>query len=152
MSRMSEESEHVVPFAGSPDDPAAPRAPRAAGTVRGPAGQPLMAFVFPSLRRTVVPLSHPVTIDGVLWEEVPVERLTGAQLLALTMDETSEVSLSIRARSAMTGLPLNGIGRLDADDAQAVLAAIRPFLPAAIRSLEDEADEQEAAARAVAPA
>lgn len=148
---MAEESEHVVPPAGSPDDPATPRAQPAAVGPRGPAAPPIMAFALPDLRRTIVPLNHPVTIEGLLHEEIRVERLTGAQLLALTMDERAEASLSERVRAVMTGLPVGGIGRLDADDAQAVLAAIRPFLPAAIRSLEDEADEQEVGATAADP-
>lgn len=137
------EDDHVRPPAGSPDDPTTARVPRASGLGRRVA-PPLVAFAEPDLRRTIVPIGHPVVVEGELRTAIVVERITGAQLLALTMDDATEPGLGERVRALMTNLPIGGIGALDADDAQAVLAAIRPFLPAAIRTLEDEAEQLDA--------
>lgn len=90
---------------------------------------------------TLVPLGHPVIIDGERRDEVEVHRLTGRELFDLVMWDGEEASLGRRVRARMTRMPVGAIDELDADDAAAVMRAIEPFLPAVIRNLEGSTAE-----------
>lgn len=95
----------------------------------------------PARREAVVPLDHPVTVDGVLVERVTLQRLTGRQLLDLVLATDDDDELGRLVREAVIGLPIEAVEGMDADDQDRVLAAVRPFLPAVIRSLDGEPDE-----------
>lgn len=136
----------VRPPPGSPDDPGRPRERAPAVLASVPVATPSVAFAEPGLRMTVVPLGHPVMIEGERLDEVEVHRLTGRELFDLVMQGGEEASLGRRVRARMTRMPVGAIDELDVDDAHAVMSAIEPFLPAVIRSLEGStADSGEAA-------
>lgn len=112
-------------FEAAPPTPAATARPR-----------PVIEPAQPRLWSTTVPLSHPLLVDGELLETVTARRLTGRDVADLLIEDDELTTLNARARALMTGLHPDVLEALAADDAEAVAAACRPFLPASLAEIE----------------
>lgn len=130
----------IRPYAGSPDDPAAPRQ---AAAQAGRRGRPVVLPAEPRLWSVEVALELPVTVDGVPLDTVTVRRLTGDDIAELLLEDDEEETLGMRARARMCGLDVTVLRALAADDTQRVVAACRPFFPRLLADGEPTSAEPE---------
>jgi hypothetical protein len=108
----------------------------AATPVAGPRARPVIEPAEPRRWSTTVALSLPLLVDGELLETVTARRLTGRDIADLLLEDDQLTTLNARARALMTGLHPDVLEALAADDAEAVAAACRPFLPASLAAFE----------------
>ena len=105
-----------------------------------PAG-PVIERADPARWETIVPLDHPLMVDGELLERVICRRITGRQFMDLMMGvgDVSESELREAAYSLIAGIHRDVFNALAATDLEQVMDAIRPFLPHALRDDLDAA-------------
>ncbi len=89
--------------------------------------QPIGGATEPKVYRLQVPIS----ICGQVHEEVPLRRLKGKDIIALS-NITGDESLALLA--IITNLPVEAIGELDGDDFMGLSEAAQDFLPRALRT------------------
>jgi hypothetical protein len=121
---------------------------QAAAAAPHPAPGPVIRPARPEQWQTVVTLAHPLEVDGAVIAALTIRRITAGQLADLIMADDGEESLNRRARALIAGVHPDVLDALDPDDAVAVMEAIRPFLPRALRAAETTEMELLAAAAA----
>ncbi|GHE72347.1 hypothetical protein GCM10019059_35030 [Camelimonas fluminis] len=134
----------VRPYPGAPDQ---------LGVVRRDAAPPRPIFpgapdikpADPAQWGTVVPLAHPLIVDGQLLDKISIRRLTGDDITGLVMADDNDATLPRRARALACGVHPELFGALSADDAEEVGAALRPFLPSYLLVAESDWDADPAA-------
>jgi len=117
----------VRPYDGAPDQLGVVR--REAAAPQGYPDAPEIRPANPAQWGAVVPLAHPLMVDGKLLDRISVRRLTGEDITSLVMDDPDEATLPRRARALACGVHPALFAALSADDAEEVGAALRPFLP-----------------------
>jgi len=115
---------------------AMPAAAEAGMAGRPSAPGPKVAPADPSQWSVEVPLAYPVTVDGVVLSAIKLRRVTGKEGTDLLMQDDDEQSINRRARGLVAGVHPDVLDGLWADDALAVLEAIRPFLPRALQGAD----------------
>lgn len=96
-----------------------------------PAEMPTLRYTAPIEREKMVPLEHPFELNGALWTEIKVRRVTGK--------EVSDYMDRMRAGDAeaippMVDCPIDVWNALDDDDQMAVDEAARPFTPRRLKA------------------
>lgn len=129
----------VKPYEGAPDQP---------GVVRREATAPRHVYpdapqikpADPAQWGSVIPLAHPLMIDGERLEQISVRRLTGEDVVILIMEDDDDLTLPKRARARACGVHPAVLDALSADDAEEVSVRLLPFLPSML--LDAEATEE----------
>lgn len=125
----------VRPYAGAPDQLGVVR--RDGPTPRqGYPDAPKIAPADPGLWGTVVPLAHPLTVDGELLDKISIRRLTGEDVVTLIMEDDNDLTLPKRARARACAVHPAVLDALSADDAEEVSARLLPFLPSMVLDAE----------------
>lgn len=124
----------VTPHEGAPDQPGVVR--RNGSTAQVYADAPKIAPASPDLWGTVVPLRHPLLVNGVLLDKVSIRRLTGEDIVHLIMEDDDYLTLPRRARALAAGVHPAVLSALSSDDADEVDERMRPFLPSSLVAAE----------------
>lgn len=116
--------------------PGAPAAEPAAKPVRAPAERAVLQFLDPASIRTTVPLKFGFVWEGAEVTEIPVRRLSVAEVgdVVEAMPEGAPYDL-YDFLAAMTGFPPPVLRGLMDDDGQELLARARPFCPRDVEAM-----------------
>lgn len=124
----------VKPYDGAPDQLGVVR--RDAAGTRGYADAPQIAPAEPGQWGALVPLKHPLLVNGERLDQIAIRRLTGEDIVALIMEDDDEQSLPKRARARAAGVHPAVLDALSADDAAEVSDRLLPFLPSMLLDAE----------------
>ena len=96
-----------------------------------PAAVPELRYTAPIEREKMVPLEHPFELNGHLWSEIKVRRVTGKQVSDY-MDRMRAGDMD--AMPPMVDCPQAVWNALDDDDQMAIDEAARPFTPRRLKA------------------
>ncbi|MFD2676087.1 phage tail assembly protein [Camelimonas lactis] len=120
----------VRPYDGAPDQLGVVR--REAAAPQGYPDAPEIRPANPAQWGAVVPLAHPLMVDGKLLDRISIRRLTGEDVVTLIMEDGDDATLPQRARARAAGVHPAVLEALSADDAEEVSTRLRPFLPSSL--------------------
>ncbi|MGV8830428.1 MAG: phage tail assembly protein [Devosia sp.] len=90
-----------------------------------PAPAPKPEFATMAGRSKIVPLKYPIRYDGQIYSEIPIRRVTGAELSGFV----DAVSAGEKVAYPGVGVPLEVYEALDADDTATFNRELNDFLP-----------------------